>query len=152
MYDLSFGMYFLYTLCTRECCNRLGRTLIWRDSKVNQMFRNTFPIHDNWIIPLRLGDQVKGVPPQLWYVLLVHVVYKRMRNSSCSNPICRYSRVNHMFRNSFPMRDNWIIPLSLEDQEKSVPPQLWYVLLVNMVYKRMQQSAWSYSKLQIFYG
>ena len=25
MYDLSFGMYFLYTWCTRECCNRLGR-------------------------------------------------------------------------------------------------------------------------------
>ena len=23
MYDLSFGMYFLYTLCTRKCCNRL---------------------------------------------------------------------------------------------------------------------------------
>ena len=36
------------------------------------MFRNTFLIRDNWILPLSQGDQGKGVPPQLWYVLLVH--------------------------------------------------------------------------------
>ena len=35
VYDLSFGMYFLYTWCTRECGNRLGRTPICRDSRVN---------------------------------------------------------------------------------------------------------------------
>ena len=42
-----------------------------------------------------------------------------------------------MFRNTFPMRDNGIIPLSLEDQGKCVQPQLWYVLFVHVVYKRM---------------
>ena len=47
VYDLSFGMYFLYTWCTRECCNRLGRTPICIDSRVNHMFRNTFPMRDN---------------------------------------------------------------------------------------------------------
>ena len=47
MNDLSFGMYFLYTLCTREFCNRLGRTPICRDSRVNHVFRNTFPMRDN---------------------------------------------------------------------------------------------------------
>ena len=31
-----------------------------------------------------------------------------------------------------------------------VRPQLWYVLLVQVVYKRMLQSAWSYSNLQRF--
>ena len=43
MYNLSFGIYFLYTWCTRECCNLFGRTPICRDSRVNHMFRNTFP-------------------------------------------------------------------------------------------------------------
>ena len=46
-YDLSFGMYFLYTSCTTECCNRLGRTPICRDSRVNHMFRYTIPKRDN---------------------------------------------------------------------------------------------------------
>ena len=35
MYDLSFGMYFLYTSCTRELCNRFGRTPNFRDSMVH---------------------------------------------------------------------------------------------------------------------
>ena len=61
------------------------------------MFHNTFPM-------LSQGDQGKGVPPQLWYVLLVQVVYKRIRLGHY--PICRDSRFNHMFRNTFPMRDN----------------------------------------------
>ena len=39
-HDLSFGVYFLYTWCTREWCNGLGRTPIYRDSRVNHMFRN----------------------------------------------------------------------------------------------------------------
>ena len=47
MYEVSFGMYFLYTWCTREWCNRFGRTPICRDSRVNHMFRNTFPMRDN---------------------------------------------------------------------------------------------------------
>ena len=51
---LRCTMYFLYTWCTRECCNSLGRTPICRDSRVNHMFRNTC---DNWIITLSLGDQ-----------------------------------------------------------------------------------------------
>ena len=37
-------------------------------------------MRDYCIIHLSLGDQGKGVRPQLWYVLLVHVVYKRMWN------------------------------------------------------------------------
>ena len=40
--------------------------------------------------------------------------YKRMLQSAWS-----YSwdcRVNHMFSNTFPMRDNWIIPLNIGDQ------------------------------------
>ena len=47
MYDLSFGMYFLYTWCTRELCNLFGRTPNCRDSRINHMFRNTFPMRDN---------------------------------------------------------------------------------------------------------
>ena len=55
-----------------------------------------------------------------------------------------------MFRNTFPMRDNLLIPLSLEDKGKGVRPQLWYVHLVRVVYKRIVQSVWSYCKLQRF--
>ena len=36
-----------YPWCTREYCNRLGRTPICRDSRVNHMFHNTFPTLDN---------------------------------------------------------------------------------------------------------
>ena len=57
VYGLSFGMYFLYTLSTREWCNLFGRTPNCRDSRINLMFRNTFPMLDNLIIPLSLGDQ-----------------------------------------------------------------------------------------------
>ena len=78
VYELSFGMYFLYTWCTREWFNWFGRTPNYRDSSINHMFRNTFPLRDIRIIPLNLRDQGKGVRPQLWYVLLVHVVYKRL--------------------------------------------------------------------------
>ena len=45
--DLSVGMYFLYTWCTREWCNLFGRTPNCRDSRINHMFRNTFPMRDN---------------------------------------------------------------------------------------------------------
>ena len=41
------------------------------------MFRNTFPMGDNSIIPLSLRDQGKGVRSQLWYVLFVHLENKR---------------------------------------------------------------------------
>ena len=44
MYDLSFGMYLLYTWCTREWFNLLGRTPICRDTMIIHMFRNSFPI------------------------------------------------------------------------------------------------------------
>ena len=47
VYDVSFGMYILYTWCTREWCNRFGRTPNCRDSRINHMFRNTFPMRDN---------------------------------------------------------------------------------------------------------
>ena len=90
---------------------------------------------DYCIIHLNLGDQGKGVPPQLWCVLLVHVVYKRMLQSAWCTPICRDSRPNHMFLNTFPMRDYCIIHLSLGDQGLGVRPQLWCVLLVHVVYK-----------------
>ena len=39
LYDLSFGMYFLYTWCTREWCNPFGLS-------INHMFRNTFPMRE----------------------------------------------------------------------------------------------------------
>ena len=52
-------MYFLYTWRIREWCNLFGSTPNSRDSRINHMFRNTFPMCDNWIIPLSLGDQVK---------------------------------------------------------------------------------------------
>ena len=68
------------------------------------MFRNTFPMRDNSIIPLSLRDQGKGVQRQLWYVLLVHVEYKRMVQSVWS--YSKLHRINHMFRNTFPMLDN----------------------------------------------
>ena len=37
-----------------------------------------------------------------------------------------------MLRNTFPMRDNCIIPLTLGVQGKGVQSQVWYVLLVRM--------------------
>ena len=74
--DLSFGMYFLYTWCTREWCNPFGRNPNCRDSRINHMFGNAFPMRNNTPKPRRPG--VRGVQPQLWYVLLVHVEYKRM--------------------------------------------------------------------------
>ena len=46
VYALSFGIYFLYTWCTREGCNRFGRILNCRDSTINHMFRNTFRMRD----------------------------------------------------------------------------------------------------------
>ena len=39
VYDLSFGMYFMYTRCTREWCNRFGRTPNCRDSRINHTRR-----------------------------------------------------------------------------------------------------------------
>ena len=81
VYDLSFGMYFLYTWCTKEWCNPFGRNPNCRDSRINHMFGNTFPMRENRIIPLSRGDQGYGVRPQLWYVLLVHMVYKGMVQS-----------------------------------------------------------------------
>ena len=80
------------------------------------MFRNTFSMRDFCKIHLSLGDQGYCVRPQLWYVLLVHVVYKKMLQSACSTPICRDSRVNHKICNTFHMRDYCIIHLSLGDQ------------------------------------
>ena len=62
------------------------------------MFRNTFPMRDYCIIHQSQGEQELGVRRQLWYVLFAHVVFKRMLQSAWD------SRVNHMFRNSFPMR------------------------------------------------
>ena len=47
VYDLSFGMYLLYTWSTREWCNRFGRTPNCRDSRINHMFRKTFAMRDN---------------------------------------------------------------------------------------------------------
>ena len=47
---LAYGMireYFFYTWCTREWCNRFGLTSNCRDSSINHMFRNTFPMRDN---------------------------------------------------------------------------------------------------------
>ena len=40
VYELSFAVYFLYTGCSREWLNRLGRTPICKDIRVNPMFRN----------------------------------------------------------------------------------------------------------------
>ena len=70
------------------------------------MFHNTFPMRDNWIIPLSLGDQGKGVRTQVLYVLLVHQGTRECCNRIGRTPICRDCRVNHMFRNTFPIRDN----------------------------------------------
>ena len=47
VYDLSFGIYFLYTWCTRELCYLFGRTPNCRDSRINHIFRNTLPMRDN---------------------------------------------------------------------------------------------------------
>ena len=47
VYNLSFGMYFLYTWSTRDWLNRFGRTPNCRDSRINHMFGNTFPMRDN---------------------------------------------------------------------------------------------------------
>ena len=71
---------FLYTWCTRRLCNRLGRTPICRDSMVNDMFRNTFPMRDYCIIQLSLGEQELGVRRQLWYVLFSHMCTRECCN------------------------------------------------------------------------
>ena len=34
-------------VCTREWCNRLGRTPIYRDFRVNHIFHNTFPMREH---------------------------------------------------------------------------------------------------------
>ena len=47
VYDHRFGVYFLYTWCEREWSNRFGCTLNCRDSRINHIFRNTFPMRDN---------------------------------------------------------------------------------------------------------
>ena len=47
VYDLRFGMYFLYMWCTREWWNQFGLTPNCRDSRINDMFRNTYPMLDN---------------------------------------------------------------------------------------------------------
>ena len=46
MYDLSFGMYFLYMWCTRDCA--IGLVLLQTaEILLLIMFRNTFPMRDN---------------------------------------------------------------------------------------------------------
>ena len=55
-----------------------------------------------------------------------------------------------MFRNTFPMRENRIISLSLADQRLGVRPQLWYLLLVHVVYKGIVENVSSHPKLQRF--
>ena len=52
-------MYFFYIWCTREGCKWLGRNPFCRDSIVNHMFRNSFPMRDNSILPLSLGTRGK---------------------------------------------------------------------------------------------
>ena len=66
-YDLSFGMYMLYTWCTREWCNRLGRTPNCRDSMIIHMFRNTFPMRDYWIMPIY--EETRGKCYDLSFIL-----------------------------------------------------------------------------------
>ena len=46
-YDPSFGMYFLYRLCTREWCNCFSCIPNCRDFRINHMFRNTVSMRDN---------------------------------------------------------------------------------------------------------
>ena len=117
VYGLSFGMYFLYTWCTREWCNLFGRTPNCRDSRINHSYISQY-ISYAW----QLNDTPKPRRPGVRcttsavVVLLVHVVYKRMLQSAWCTPIYRDSMVNHMFRNTFHMRDYCIIHLSLGDQ------------------------------------
>ena len=118
MYHLSFGMYFLYAWCTRECCNRIGRTPICRDSMVNRMFCNTFPMRDYCIIHLSLRDQGKVYDLSFGRYFLYTWCTKECCNRLGRTPICRELLVNHMFRNAFPMRDYCIIHLSLGDKVK----------------------------------
>ena len=46
MYDLSFGIYFLDTWCTRELFYLFGSTPNCRDSRINHIFRNTFHLNN----------------------------------------------------------------------------------------------------------
>ena len=93
MYDLNFGVYFLYTWCTREWLNQLGRTPICRESRVNQMFPNTFPMRPK-VYDLNFG----------MYFLYTRCTREWLNLLGCT-PICRDSRVNHVFHNTFPMRE-----------------------------------------------
>ena len=118
MCDISFGMYFLYKWCTRECCNRLDRTPIYRDSVVNHMFSNTFPMRDYCIIHLSLGDRGKVYHLSFGMYFLCTWCTRECCNRLGRTPIYRDSMVIHMFRNTFPMRDYCIIHLSIGDQGK----------------------------------
>ena len=60
MYELSFGMYFLYTLCTRGVQEKgaIGLFVLQSAEILGLiMFRNTIPMRDISIIHLSIRDQ-----------------------------------------------------------------------------------------------
>ena len=168
-------MYFLYTWCRRELCNRFGRTPNCRDSWNNHISQyisyacqlNNTPkprrpgvrcttsalvctsctrgVQENGAISLVVLQtaEILGLITCFaiyFYALQLYNTPKSRRPgvscttstlvcTSCTRgvqengairfgrtPNCRDSRINHMFRNTFPMRDNLIIPLTLGDQ------------------------------------
>ena len=97
------------TYCTRAVQENaaIGRTPICRDSMVNHMFRNTFPMRDycnNTPKPRRAG--VRCTTSAMVCTSCTRGVQENAAIGLVRTPICRDSRVNHMFRNTFPMRDN----------------------------------------------
>ena len=118
MYDLNFGIYLLYTWCTREWFNRLGRAPIYRDILINDMFFQYISyayLLNNTNNPGRPG--VRCMTSALECTCCTRGVQENYFNLLCRTPICRDTMINHMFRNTFPIRDYSIIPINLGDQE-----------------------------------
>ena len=105
VYDLSFGMYFLYTWCTRECCNLFGHTPNGRDSRIKhilQYISHTSQLN-NTPKPRRPG--VRCTTSALVCTSCTCIVQE---NGAICLVVIQTAEILGliMFRNTFPMRDN----------------------------------------------
>ena len=100
MYDLIFGLYFLYSWCTRELYYLFGRTPNCRDSRIIHIFRNTFPTPK----PRRPG--VRCTTSALVCTSCTHGVQE---NGAIALVVLQTAEILGLiicFENTFPMRDN----------------------------------------------
>ena len=109
MYDLSFGMFFLYTWCKRELCNLFGRTPNCKDSRINHNYVSKYISY-----ALQLNNTPKPRRPGLTCTTSALVCTCCTRGVQENGAICLVilqtaeilGLIIIMFRNTFPMRDN----------------------------------------------